>query len=150
MLNRCLYLRQRHNKGQLYYYCTNCQKKGIIKPNECYKCELKEYKQYKKMENKTTKAKKLEEKRYSILTNNLNICYVCKERPKDDIHEIYAGRNRITSIKNGFCIPICRKCHSEIQNDEEKMLIYKKECQLKYEENHTREDFINLIGRNYL
>lgn len=26
----------------------------------------------------------------------------------------------------------------------------KKECQRKYEETHTREEFIKLIGRNYL
>lgn len=150
MLNKCLYLRRRSKKGQLYYYCANCQKKGIIKPNECYVCELKEFKQYKPMKNKTAKAKKLEEQRYSILTNNLNICYVCKKRLKDDIHEIYAGRNRIVSMKNGFCIPICRKCHEEIQNNEEKMLIYKRECQRKYEENHTREEFLKKIGRNYI
>ena len=53
-------------------------------------------------------------------------------------------------MKNGFCIPICRRCHKEIQNDEEKMLVYKKRCQQEYEKTHTREEFIKLIKRNYL
>lgn len=149
MLNKCLFLRQRSKKGQLYYYCTNCQKKGIIKQNECYICELKEYKQYKKMQNKTKKSINLEKNRYSILTHNLEKCYLCPNK-KDDIHEIYAGSKRIISIKNGFCIPICRKCHSKIQNNEEKMLKLKIECQKKYEESHSREEFMKMVGKNYL
>jgi len=101
------------------------------------------------MKNKTKKCINLEKNRYSILTNSLEKCYLCPNK-KDDIHEIYAGSKRIISIKNGFCIPICRKCHSEIQSNEEKMLKLKIECQKKYEESHSREEFMKMVGKNYL
>ena len=101
------------------------------------------------MQNKTKKQRDLEKNRYSILTNNLQKCYLCPNK-KDDIHEIYAGSKRIISIKNGFCIPLCRKCHDEIQNNEKEMLKLKKECQKKYEKSHSKEDFMKKVGKNYL
>lgn len=150
MNNKCKYLRIRHKKGIVYKYCVIKKIQCPLNDNMCYSCNDKEYKEYKPMKKETSKQKKLEENRYSILTNNLNKCYVCKIRKKDDIHEIYAGAKKQTSMKNGFCIPICRRCHNEIQNDEEKMLVYKKRCQQEYEKTHTREEFIKLIKRNYL
>lgn len=101
------------------------------------------------MKQKSNKLRKLENNRYSILTNDLTRCYICK-RPKEDIHEIYGGANRIVSIKNGLCIPICRICHYNATNDNEFSLQLKQICQMKYEETHTREEWFGLIGRNYL
>ena len=149
MLNKCLYLRQRSKKGIIYQVCMKSGKKRQINANECYICPFKEYKKY-KMKQISVKRSKLEQKRYSILTNNLDICYICKKNKKDDIHEIYAGSKRQISIKNGFCIPVCRKCHCEIQNDESKMIIYKKECQMEFEKTQSREEWLKLVGRNYL
>ena len=94
---------------------------------------------------KSNKLAKLEKERYSILTNNLKICYICKTK-KEDLHEIYGGRNRKISIKNGFVVPLCRKCH---QNNEILQKL-QRELQKKYEKTHTREEFIKLIGKNYL
>lgn len=99
------------------------------------------------MRKKSSKLANLERNRYSIFTNNFNICYYCGEsRGKMDIHEVYGGSNRQRSMKNGLCVPLCRTCHS---ND---MVIQdlKKWCQRKYEKIYTREDFIKLIGRSYL
>ena len=101
------------------------------------------------LKRKTSKLKKLENNRYSILTNDLTICYICKN-PKQDIHEVYGGANRIVSIKNGLCVPICRNCHYKATNDNAFSLGLKRICQRKYEENHTRADWFLLIGRNYL
>ena len=150
MNTKCKYLRIRQKKGVVYKYCVNKKIQCPLNDNMCYYCNDKVYKEYKMMKKKTSKQRKLEEQRHSILTNNLNKCYICKIRKKDDIHEIYAGAKKQMSMKNGFCVPICRKCHSEMQNNEEKMLIYKKKCQQEYEKTHTREEFIKLIGRNYL
>lgn len=101
------------------------------------------------MRNKSSKLKKLESERYSILTDDLTMCYICK-RPKEDMHEIYGGANRIVSIKNGLCIPICRNCHYRATNDNEFSLQLKQVCQSKYEETHTREEWFGLVGRNYV
>lgn len=48
----------------------------------------------KQIKNKSNKLSKLEKKRFSILTDDLEHCFICKERdesliPKDDLHEIY-------------------------------------------------------------
>lgn len=149
LANKCLNLRIRSKGNIKYQVCLKNGRKGQINENLCYMCPFKELKKYKKLKNRTEKQKKLEESRYSILTDNMYRCYICG-KPKDDIHEIYPGSKRIISIKNGLCIPICRECHQEIQNNEVKMLIYKMMCQKVYEKTHTREEFIKLIGRNYL
>ena len=102
-----------------------------------------------KVKQKTTKLQKIEKKRFSILTNNLKQCYICKSSPVD-IHEIYGGANRKTSMKNGFCIPFCRHHHDLITNNSVLSNIYKVICQRKFEETHSREEFIKIIGKNYI
>lgn len=101
------------------------------------------------MKKKTNKLAKLERDRYSIFTNDFDKCYYCgihKSLVGLDIHEVYGGANRITSMKNGLCVPLCRKCHQNnfIIND------LKKWCQRKYEQEHTRAEFIKMIGKSYL
>ena len=91
-------------------------------------------------------------KRYSIL-NNLDKCYFC-ERPREAIHEVYYGRNRETSIKNGFCVGLCNRHHNmsneSVHFNHEMDLELKRLYQKEYEKTHSREEFIDLIGKNYL
>lgn len=101
------------------------------------------------MRNKTYKLQKLEKQRYSILTDDLGHCIKCKKSPVD-IHEIYCGSKRQVSMKNGFCVPLCRDCHRIVTDIRVADLELRKICQEVYEQTHTREEFIKLIGRNYL
>lgn len=101
------------------------------------------------MRYKTYKLQKLERNRYSIFTDDLKHCYLCGKSPAD-IHEIFGGANRKVSMQNGFCVPLCREHHCIITNDNDLSLIMKKICQEKYEKTHNREEFIALIGKNYL
>lgn len=101
------------------------------------------------MNYKSKKLKELERKRFSILTDNLQCCWLCGERPVD-IHEIYGGSNRQTSMKHGFCVPLCRNHHIEITNNNESNKWLKQICQIKFEMNNNRESFIKIIGKNYL
>lgn len=102
------------------------------------------------MKKKSSKLRKLEQNRFSILTDDLEHCYFCKrffrDIPKDDLHEIYGGSNRQRSMKHGFVAPLCRNCHQHL------FVIYqlKKICQEEFEKDHTREEFIRLIGKSYL
>lgn len=101
------------------------------------------------MKQKTAKLRKLEKNRYSILTKDLEHCWLCGKSPVD-IHEIYGGANRKISMKNGFCMPLCRQ-HHEIITNENTLSIYIKEiCQQEFEKTHSRVEFMNLIGKNYL
>ncbi len=100
---------------------------------------------------KSKKLAKLENNRFSIITDDLKRCYICTERGiknvlKDDLHEVYGGSNRKRSIENGLVVPLCRKCHQ----DKAILKWLKKFVQLKFEETHTREDFIKIFGKSYL
>lgn len=87
----CIYHRWRTKDYRKYRFCT-LNKQLIL--TECQKCVNKQPRQYKAMKKKSNKLSKLEKKRFSILTNDLEHCYICKERdeiniPRDDLHEIY-------------------------------------------------------------
>lgn len=92
-------------------------------------------------------------KRYSVL-DNLDKCFFCG-KPAECIHEVFFGTaNRRISIENGFCAGLCHKEHNlssrSVHNDREMDLMLKRAYQNKYEENHTRAEFIALIGKSYL
>ena len=104
------------------------------------------------MKNKSNKLMRMEKNRFSIFTNNLNQCYYCKA-PKNDLHEIFGGCRRQVSMKYGLVLPLCRNCHSRIENDEEIKLEMKKKAELKFFEIYQPfgiDDFIKIFGKNYL
>lgn len=99
-----------------------------------------------------SKITRLERNRFSILTTDLDHCYVCGAI-KNSIHEIYYGRNRINSMKYGCCIPLCLNHHTgrngvhhNIDLDNE----LKVKCQKKFEEVYPDLDFITIFYKNYL
>ena len=97
------------------------------------------------MKFKSKKLAKLEKERYSVFTTNLDKCYFCPN-PRQDLHEIMPGKNRLNSIKYGYVLPVCRRCHDIIQYDNK----YKQMCQRHFEKEHTREEWIKIFYRNYL
>lgn len=161
-MNYCIYLKKRKNKP----YCKLIEKEIML--SRCRECNKKEYKSnsnqmrnsaetlqvsvkaLQKIKKKSNKLAKLERNRFSVFTNNLNMCYLCG-RKKDDLHEIFGGRNRINSIKYGFILPLCRECHSLNQNNPFFNDYWHKKGQTYWEENiGAREEFIKVFRRNYL
>ena len=145
---KCKNFRFRTKKYQKYIYCT--KKKKEIKYSECKNCEDKEYKQVKEIKKKSNKLKKIEAKRFSIITDNLKICYICKKRAKEDLNEVFEGSNRQMSMKYGLVISVCRECHSQYDIDKELRNKYQKEAQLKFEEIHNHELFMKEFKKNFL
>ena len=96
-----------------------------------------------------SKITRLERNRFSILTTDMDHCYVCGAY-KQDIHEIYEGSRRIPSMKYGCCLPVCRKCHQRFHNDRDFALVYKKLFQKKFEEVYPDVDFLSIFYKNYL
>ena len=150
MNNYCIYIKKRKNKP----YCSLLKKEITL--SCCRECVNKEYKEksglVKKSPVKSKKIAKLERNRYSILTNDLNVCIVCG-RKKDNLHEVFYGKNRLNSIRYGMVIPLCLEHHTGgkgIHFDKELDLNYRMLCQRKFEENNTREEFIKIFGKNYL
>ena len=83
-------------------------------------------------------------------------CYVCGSTTNIHRHHIYYGPNRKTSEKYDFTVYLCWNHHEgtygvhgrEGHTLDQKL---KQECETQYiNEGHTIEDFIRLIGRNYL
>ena len=104
----------------------------------------------KKMINKKSKKlAKLERNRFSIITNDLNRCYICKEK-KEELHEVFGGRNRQASMKYGLVIPVCRKCHRMIQKNETLNEKLHKVAQKTFKKYYKNENFIKIFGKSYL
>lgn len=98
------------------------------------------------MKKKSKKLAKLERQRDKGLVKS-GICENCGKFSKRlDPHEIYGGSNRKRSIKHKFVKLLCRECHS----NENIINQLKIDTQKEYEKNHTRNDFIKLIGKSYL
>lgn len=102
------------------------------------------------MRTKSNKLSKLEKERFSVFYE-LNACCYCGSTYQLTKHEIFEGRNRQNSMKYGFVLPLCLKCHRELQEDTDFNDKWKKKSQEYFENNiGTREDFLKIFRRNYL
>lgn len=83
-------------------------------------------------------------------------CFVCNRKTGLHSHHIFFGiSKRKISEKNGFKVWLCYEHHEGTfgvhgKKGHELDLYLKRLCQLKYEETKTREEFIKLIGKNYI
>ena len=169
-MNYCIHLKKRKNKP----YCklldreitlSECNK--INYDNKCreYKAKNKENSLYKKkkstlkgqspvksgnMKNKSSKLAKLERNRFSVLTS-ADKCFICCSTHLLTWHEVFAGRNRLNSMEDGFCLRMCLTCHRKYQDDVAFNEFWRRKAQLYYEENiGDRKQFLDRYRRNYL
>ena len=82
-------------------------------------------------------------------------CYVCGADGVLHRHHIYAGvANRPLSEKYGCWIWLCPAHHNMSNNgihfNKTLDLQVKQVCQSEFEKTHTRKEFMNIFGRNYL
>lgn len=83
-------------------------------------------------------------------------CFITGSTENLDLHHIYFGANRSVSDKNGFWVWLRHDYHiadspnKTPHNCRMTDLYLKEMCQREYEKTHSREEFIKLIGRNYL
>lgn len=81
-------------------------------------------------------------------------CYICGSTVWLERHHIYFSFNRKKSEQNGFVVYLCHRHHNEppdgvhfnLDVDNE----LKQICQAEYEKTHSHQEFMKLIGRNYL
>jgi len=87
----------------------------------------------------------------SILSK-MEECYITKISGCDLVrHEVYFGvANRPISKREGFWVLLVPRVHQQVHSDRELDLKLKRECQERYELTHSREEFMELIGRSYL
>ena len=83
-------------------------------------------------------------------------CYITGAVSGLERHHIFEGPNRKVSDRNGFWVWLIGYYHNKsdygvhMKNGHELDMRLKRECQAKYEQAHTREQFMALIGKNYL
>lgn len=84
-------------------------------------------------------------------------CYITGQTNNLHKHHIYYGQtNRTISEREGFWVYLAPWLHNQSNegvhgsNGKELDLMLKQHAQMKYEETHSREEFVALIGRNYL
>lgn len=123
--------------------------------NPVPKSEQKKVQKTGQIKQKSKKMARLEKNRFSIITKDLEHCYVCTQKglkniSKEDLHEIFGGRNRKRSIEFGLVIPLCRKCHNLIENDETLKQKWHKVGQKEFKKYYKTENFVQIFGKNYL
>jgi hypothetical protein len=147
-MNECVNLKQKIDRT---LYCK--KKKRIITLSDCKCCDSKIF----KLNKKANTLKKIsfslteqQKRRFSIINRPMNKCAECKSKIGVERNEVFEGAKRVASMKYGFVVPLCRKCHDRFHNDREFALKYKRLYQEKFEESHSREEFLKLVHRNYL
>ena len=108
---------------------------------------------------KTKKKRKTHKK--SILHKKDGTCYLCMRLHNDyrhhavlHEHHIFGGPNRGISEAEGLKVYLClghhEFCPEAVHNNIENMRLLQQDAQREYEKTHTRSEFIELVGRNYL
>ena len=81
-------------------------------------------------------------------------CYFCGKLTNLERHHVFGGvANRPISEKYGLTVWLCHNCHTGqdgAQYNKMKNLRLKQDAQFAFERNHTRSEWMKLIGKNYL
>ena len=90
-------------------------------------------------------------------------CYICdifcgdgSVKPYLEEHHVFGGPRRKKSEHYGLKVYLCRKHHihaggpEAVHRNHETCLMIQQDVQRQFEKTHTREEFMALIGRNYL
>lgn len=90
----------------------------------------------------------------SIFTDDFKTCYLTGLSGWIEKHHIFGGACRRFSEQYGLVIPVQHHYHNEppygIHHNKALDLAIKKYAQRKFEEEHSREEFMLIFGRNYL
>lgn len=101
------------------------------------------------MKKKSSKLAKLERNRFSVFYDDLGVCCNCGSTYKMTKHEIFEGKNRQNSMKYGFVLPLCLRCHGNLQEDTEFNKKWKNKAIDYFEENIGTADDFRKIFRTY-
>lgn len=111
---------------------------------------------------KPGKQKKRKKHKKTILHGRDGTCYLCMRLNGDysekrilHKHHVYEGKpGRQISEREGFTVYLCLKHHLEgpeaVHNNKENRRLIQRDCQREYEKTHTRQQFMDLLRRNYL
>lgn len=104
---------------------------------------------------KPTAKKAKQQHPASIITKDLEHCYICGATHNLESHHVFLSSNRKNSEKYGLTVRLCHYHHQDhkagVHFDSEFMDRLHIEGQQAFERCWgSREDFIRIFGRNYL
>lgn len=109
---------------------------------------------------KYRKKKKRKKHKASILHRRNGICFLCALRGDYRYHKvlhehhIFGGANRPLSEEEGLKVYLCVPHHVDgpeaVHNNADTMRMLRQIGQREYEKTHTREEFVEKFGKNYL
>lgn len=95
----------------------------------------------------------------SIIQSEREYCFLCARNGINNDyglqkHHIFDGANRKHSEETGLYVALCIPHHTDgkeaVHNNRENSLTLMRLAQEAYEEEHTREEFMQIFGKNYL
>lgn len=90
----------------------------------------------------------------SIITDDMEKCFLCGSRKQEIHHCIHGTANRKHSDRLGLVIPVCHECHQGrrgIHNNRKLDLVIIQNAQRVFEEKiGTREEFRKIFGKSWL
>lgn len=90
----------------------------------------------------------------SILKTEPGVCYICRKQTDTALHHIFYGPKRKMSDENGFTVFLCPDCHQYAPHAAHRCreidLWLRARCQRVFEKTHSRDEFMRLVGKNYL
>lgn len=92
----------------------------------------------------------------SILTDNMDVCYLCGASNNLELHHLFGGAYRSRSEHYGLVVRLCHGCHNEpptgVHHNARMMWWLKAIAQTKAMQhyNWTTDEWLQKFGKNYL
>lgn len=88
----------------------------------------------------------------SIITKAKDHCYNCGSSYGIQMHHCMHGTsNRANADKYGLIVPLCSKCHQALHDNDTMLDRWLHEvAQVYFEKLHSREEWMEVFGKNYL
>lgn len=90
----------------------------------------------------------------SILQADTAHCYLCGRSGQLECHHVFGKYQRKMSTEQGFTVMLCHACHNEPPNGVHFNQVINKflkaQCERKYLETHTLDEWMSLVGRNFI
>lgn len=106
---------------------------------------------------KYTRPRRRQRHKASILQAKDGSCYLCfmlrgdsSFKPVLHTHHIFGGSRRKKSEAEGLKVYLCPEHHMAVHKNSSRMRYLQITAQTEYERTHSREQWMQLMGKNYL
>lgn len=77
-------------------------------------------------------------------------CFLCGATENLQVHHCLHGIRRKAADDNGLTVHLCATCHAKLHDHGDHDLDLEQLAQKTFEETHTRAEWMEIFGKNYL